>query len=192
VSSTRHGMTRRAVTLGGVNDPRYPIGPFQRPDILNTDERRECIEEIAAAPARLREAVRGLDDAQLDTPYREGGWTLRQVAHHVPESHMNAYIRFKLALTEVAPLVKPYDEGAWAKTAEVALTPIETSLTLLENLHERWTILLRTLRDEEFRRTVSHPEHTGMLTVDSLLAMYAWHGRHHVAHITSLREREGW
>ena len=175
-----------------MHDPRYPIGPFERPDILSADERRARIEEIAAAPARLRAAVRGLDDAQLDTPYREGGWTLRQVAHHVPESHMNGYIRFKLALTEDAPLVKPYDEAAWAKTPDVGLTPVETSLVLLESLHERWAILLRTLHDEQFRRTVSHPEHTGMLTVDSLLALYAWHGRHHVAHITSLREQRGW
>ena len=150
------------------------------------------IDQISVTPARLREAVRGLDDAQFETPYRDGGWTVRQVAHHVPESHMNAYIRCKLALTEDEPMVKPYDESAWAKTADVSITPIETSLVLLEMLHERWTDLLRAMSAEDFRRTLRHPEHPGILTVDWLLAMYSWHGRHHVGHITSLRERKGW
>lgn len=175
-----------------MSDPRYPIGAFERRDTLSADERRARIDEIAAAPVRLREAVRGLTDAQLDTPYRQGGWTLRQVVHHVPESHLNGYTRLKLALTEDEPLIKPYDENAWAKTADVALTPVETSLALLDALHERWVLLLRSLRDEDFRRTARHPEHDGVLTVDSILALYAWHGRHHVAHITSTRERERW
>lgn len=175
-----------------MSDLRYPVGPFVRRDVLTADERRALIDEIAAAPLRLREAVRGLDDAQLDTPYRDGGWTVRQVVHHVPESHLNGYTRFKLGLTEEEPAIKPYDEDAWSKTAEVALTPIEVSLTLLEALHVRWTLLLRTLRDDQFQRRMHHPEHEGALTIDSLLALYAWHGRHHTAHITSLRERNQW
>src|SRR5690242_7273859 len=125
------------------DDPRYPIGKFQWPASVSAGDRAHYIESLASAPARMREAVRGLNDNQLDTPYREGGWSVRQVVHHVPESHMNSYIRFKLALTEDEPVIKPYDEGAWAKTNEVADTPIETSLGLLECLHQRWVTLLR-------------------------------------------------
>jgi len=150
------------------------------------------IDEIAAAPDRLREAVRGLSDAQLDTPYRDGGWTLRQVAHHLPDSHMNGFTRLKLALTEEAPIVKPYDESSWARLADVRETPIEISLTLLDALHRRWLTIWHSLDDADFRRTFRHPEHDGVLTVDWLLAQYSWHGRHHVGHITSLRERRGW
>ncbi|MEO8380174.1 MAG: YfiT family bacillithiol transferase [Acidobacteriota bacterium] len=173
-------------------DPSYPIGKFQRRESLQPEERRDLIDEIAAAPAHLREAVRGLSESQLDTPYREGGWTVRQVVHHVPESHLNAYCRLKLALTEEVPTIRPYDEAAWAATAEVNSTPIEASLTLLESLHVRWTILFRALSEEDFQRTFRHPEHAGTPTIDWLVALYAWHGRHHVAHITSLRERMGW
>ena len=174
------------------SDPRYPIGPFQRRDSLDADERRTMIDTIAAAPARLREAVSGLDDAQLDTPYREGGWTVRQVVHHVPDSHINAFIRLKLALTENEPTIRPYDESEWAKLSDARDTPIEVSLTLLESLHARWVGLMRSLGDGDFRRTFRHPEHDGTQTLDWLVAMYAWHSRHHVAHITSLRQRMGW
>jgi uncharacterized damage-inducible protein DinB len=175
-----------------VVDPRYPIGKFERRDTLTPDERRTFIDQIAAVPQKMREAVRGLDDKKLDTPYREGGWTLRQVVHHVPDSHMNAYMRLKHALTEDSPTIKPYDEAQWAKLPDALETPIETSLMLLESLHKRWDTILRSLGDEAFRRTFRHPEHQGTLTLDWLVALYAWHGRHHVAHITSLRERMGW
>lgn len=174
-----------------MDDPRYPIGVFQAPAAMDDATRRRLIDTIAATPARLREAAAGLDDAQLDTPYRDGGWSVRQVIHHVPDSHLNAYVRLKLALTEASPVIKPYDEGAWAALADSRETPVEVSLTLLESLHARWVVLLRTLRGDDFARTFRHPEH-GLVTLDWLLAMYAWHGRHHTAHITSLRERMGW
>jgi uncharacterized damage-inducible protein DinB len=173
-------------------DPRYPVGKFDRSKAPHTaDERHTFIDQIAAVPARMREAVAGLSDAQLDTPYRDGGWTVRQVVHHVPDSHMNAYTRVKLALTEDEPTIRPYDEAAWAKLNDVRDTPIAVSLTLLEALHDRWVRILRALTDADFSRTLLHPEH-GVMTLDTLVAMYAWHGRHHVAHITSLRERSGW
>jgi uncharacterized damage-inducible protein DinB len=174
-----------------MSDPRYPVGPFVSRTELTPDERRVMIEEIAETPARFRAAVSGLDEAQLNTPYREGGWTVREVAHHVPDSHMNAFLRFKFALTEDNPTIKPYDEATWAKLADVRETPVEVSLALLDALHARWTVLLRTLKDEDFRRTLVHPEH-GPRTVDWLLAMYSWHGRHHTGHVTSLRERMRW
>jgi hypothetical protein len=139
----------------------------------------------------LRAAVAGLTPEQLDTPYRPDGWSVRQVVHHVPESHMNAYIRFKLALTEDEPVVKPYDEAAWAKLPDISGTPIETSLTLLDALHDRWVRVLRLLDDTAFKRTFRHPE-IGVITLEKNLALYAWHGKHHVAHITSLRDRMGW
>lgn len=173
-----------------MSDPRYPIGKFQR-EPFTADKKKQWIEEIAATPGRLRAAVQGLSSEQLDTPYREGGWTVRQVVHHVPESHMNAYIRFKLALTEDVPTIKPYMEDRWAKLEDVGKTPIEVSLALLDSLHQRWVILLRSLREEEFERKFRHPE-LGELTLGTNLGLYAWHGRHHVAHITSLRERMGW
>src|SRR5262245_9342362 len=169
-------------------DLRYPIGPFKRPTSLSAAERRTAIDDIAAAPANLRAAVRGLDESQLDTPYRPDGWTVRQVVHHVPESHLNAYTRFKLALTEEHPTIKPYDEDAWTKTRDVRSTPIEASLVLLESLHDRWVRLLETINDEEFDRTLKHPE-SGVMSLHQMLAMYQWHGKHHVAHITTLRER---
>ncbi len=173
-------------------DLRYPIGKFERRDSLTPDERRTLIDQIAAAPQRMRDAVRGLSNAQLDTPYREGGWTVRQVVHHVPDSHLNAYVRLKLALTEESPTIKPYDEGEWAKLPDSVKTPAETSLQLLESLHERWTTLLRSLGPSDFQRTFRHPDHPGAMPIDVLVALYAWHGRHHAAHITSLRERMKW
>src|SRR6476659_4808805 len=147
------------------NDPRYPVGKFERRDTLTSDERRKAIDTIAAVPQKMRDAIRGLNDKQLDTPYRDGGWTVRQVVHHVPESHMNAYIRLKLALTEDNPIVRPYDESAWAKLPDVPETPIETSLTLLESLHKRWDTMNRKLSEKDFRRTFRHPEHDGTLTI---------------------------
>ena len=174
------------------NDPRYPIGPFERRDSLSEDERQAMFADIAAAPAKMRAAVAGLTEEQLDTPYRDGGWTVRQVVHHVPDSHLNAYCRLKLALTEEQPTIRAYDESTWAKLDDSRLTPIEVSLTLLESLHARWMTLFRSMKPEDFRRTFRHPEHDGTPTLDWLVAMYSWHGRHHVGHITSLRQRMGW
>ncbi len=155
------------------------------------EQRTQWIAEIAETPAKLRAAVAGLNEDQLQTPYREGGWTVRQVVHHVPDSHMNAYVRFKLALTETEPLIKPYKEAAWAELADSRETPIEVSLALLDHLHDRWVRLLRSLREEDFARPFRHPE-LGVVPLERNLALYAWHGKHHVAHITALRERERW
>ena len=172
-------------------DPRYPIGKFTPPQQVTPAMRAQAINAIAEAPAHLRAAVKGLTDSQLDTPYREGGWTVRQVVHHVPDSHLNAYVRLKLALTESEPTIKPYDEARWAELADAKL-PIDVSLTLLDSVHERWITLWRSLKPEQFARTVRHPEHPGQLTVDWLLFQYAWHGQHHTAHITQLRKAENW
>jgi hypothetical protein len=172
-------------------DLRYPIGQYQAKSSLTPAEREEAISQISVTPKRLREAVSGLSEAQLNTPYRPGGWTPRQVVHHVPESHMNAYVRLKLALTENEPTIKPYDENLWSRLPDVNETPIEVSLCLLEALHRRWDILLRSLAPSDFQRRLRHPE-VGPMTVDNLVHHYAWHGRHHVAHITGLRQREGW
>lgn len=174
-----------------MTDLRYPIGKFSYDEPLTEEKRETFLNDIALAPANLRSAVKGLSEAQLDTPYRPGGWTVRQVVHHMPDSHMNAFIRVKLALTEEAPTIKPYAEDRWAELGDVAPTPIETSLCLLDCLHQRWMKLLRSLTAEQWKRTFLHPEF-GLMTLDKTLAMYAWHGRHHVAHITSLRERNGW
>ncbi len=170
---------------------RYPIGKFQRPGAVSQAERDRYLTDIEEAPRRLRAAVVGLTAEQMDTPYREGGWTVRQVAHHLPDSHLNAYARMKLALTEDTPTIKPYDEARWAELSDSRTTPVETSLAMMEALHERWGHLLRGMRESDFGRKVMHPE-MGALTVDDLLALYAWHGRHHVAQITGLRHRRGW
>jgi uncharacterized damage-inducible protein DinB len=179
------------VTTSATTDLRYPVGPFRRPESLDDEQRRRAIDAIAATPAKLRDAVAGLTSAQLDTPYRPGGWTVRQVVHHVPDSHMNAYVRFKLALTEDEPTIKPYEEARWAELADTRDTPIDTSLVLLEQLHERWVRLLRSMSANDFARRLRHPE-TGIQRLDQVLALYEWHGAHHVGHITSLRERVGW
>ena len=172
-------------------DLRYPIGRFT-PDATATPETRtRHIAEVAALPQRFRKAVSGLSDTQLSTPYREGGWTVRQLIHHVPDSHLNAYIRCKLALTEDSPTIKPYDQEAWANLADSALTPAEVSLSLLEAVHTRWVTLLRALTSDDFQRKFNHPE-TGVQSVDSTVAFYAWHGTHHLGHITALRERMRW
>ena len=172
-------------------DLSYPIGKFEYARTSTPEERAQHIADIEQCPARLRDAIRGLNEQQLQTPYRLGGWTVRQVVHHVPESHMNAYVRFKLALTEDNPTVKPYNEKLWSETADVAATPLEVSLALLENLHRRWVILLRSLTSSDLARPMVHPE-LGPVKLDRYLAMYAWHSKHHVAHITSLRQRNGW
>ena len=173
-------------------DLRYPVGKFVRPKLLTAGERKAAIEAIAQTPPAMRAAVSGLTDAQLDTPYRPGGWTVRQVVHHVPDSHMNAYIRFKLGLTEDMPPVKPYDEAKWAELDDGKSKLVEHSLTLLDALHARWVFLLERMKPADFNRKVNHPEWDTPPSLDDLLAMYAWHGKHHVAHITSLRERSGW
>jgi hypothetical protein len=172
-------------------DLRYPIGRLVYPKFLTPDERRQRIATLAATPEELRAAVAGLSPAQLDTPYRPGGWTVRQVVHHVPDSHMNAYIRFKLALTEDEPTVRPYNQTAWAELPEAKTAPVELSLALLSALHERWVRMLAAISPAEWERTYRHPD-SGTHTLDGLLAVYAWHGPHHVAHITELRRREGW
>jgi hypothetical protein len=170
------------------DDLRYPTGKFHFDPDVTADTRAAAIAAIRETPAALRAAVRGLDDARLDTPYRPGGWTVRQLVHHVPESHMNAFIRFKLALTEENPTIKPYNEDAWAKLKDVS-SPVEPSLALLDALHQRWVTLLDRMGREDFSRPLQHPER-GPLTLDYMLQMYAWHGRHHVAHVTALRARE--
>jgi uncharacterized damage-inducible protein DinB len=172
-------------------DARYPVGKYEEPAKVTPELRSRAIQEIAATPEKLRAAVKGLDDAQLDTPYREGGWTVRQVVHHVADSHMNSYVRFRLALTETEPTIKPYEESAWAKLEDAAHAPIEVSLRLIEPLHERWVRLLRSMKPEQFSRTFRHPEH-GARTIDWMLFLYEWHGKHHTAHITELRKQKGW
>ena len=173
-------------------DLRYPIGRFSWPDTVNEQQRARWIDEIERAPLELRAAVSGLSPAQLDTPYRPGGWTARQVAHHVPDSHLNAYCRFKLALTEDEPTIKPYDEARWAELGDTRTVPLDVSLDLLDALHERWIALIRSMSAADMQRTFRHPEQNRVLRLDQVLALYAWHGRHHTAHITSLRDREGW
>jgi hypothetical protein len=172
-------------------DPRYPIGKFVRDLKPSPAKRAAWIDQIAGAPAELAAALHGLTDAQLDTPYRDGGWTVRQVAHHVPDSHLNAYIRCKLAVTEDNPAVKTYNEAAWAEQPDARTMPVAVSLTILTALHERWVAWLRTLDDAGWARTAQHPE-WGLMRVDDLIQIYAWHGRHHTAHVTELRKTMGW
>ncbi len=172
-------------------NPRYPIGKYTPPQEATPALRQQAISAIAEAPAKLRAAVKGLNDEQLNTPYREGGWTVRQVAHHVPDSHMNAYVRFRLALTEQEPTIKPYEEARWAELVDAKSAPVDVSLALLDSLHDRWVRLLHSLKPEDFARTFRHPDH-GVRTVDWLLFLYAWHGRHHTAHVTELRKQKGW
>ena len=172
-------------------DPRYPIGKFEMPTGITPALRQAAIEEIASAPAKVRSAVSGLTDAQLETPYREGGWTVRQVVHHVADSHMNAYVRLRLALTETEPAIRAYQEADWARLEDAQHAPIEISLKLLEPLHDRWVRLLRTVTPEQYARSLRHSE-SGPKNVDWLLFLYAWHGRHHTAHITELRKQKDW
>ena len=172
-------------------DLRYPVGPFEFAGTLSDGQRQTLIDQIAATPEKMRAAVAGLSDEQLNTPYRPEGWTVRQVVHHVPESHMNSYVRIKLAITEEEPTIKPYFEDRWAQLDDAQQAPILLSLDLMDALHGRWVWFLRSLKDADFQRTFRHPE-LGIVSLDKNIALYAWHGRHHVAHITSLRERMGW
>ena len=172
-------------------DLRYPICPFEWRGENSAEDRRRYLDEIEQAPARLRGAVAGLSNQQLDTPYRPGGWSVRQVVHHLPDSHLNSYVRFRLALTEDEPTIKPYDESRWAELTDARTAPVEISLAFIESLHRRWMLLLRSLTPADFARQFRHPE-LGVVSLDKNLALYAWHGRHHVAQITSLRERMGW
>lgn len=174
-----------------MEDLRFPIGKFKYEGAITEEQKQSLLNDIAQTPANLRKAIQGLSDAQLDTEYRPGGWTVRQVVHHLPDSHMNSYVRFKLALTEDEPTVKTYAEDRWAQLADTTSTPIEISLTLLDSLHDRWVRLLRSLTPEQWKRTIRHPEF-GLMSLEKTLAMYGWHGKHHVAHITELRKRNSW
>lgn len=170
---------------------RFPVGRCSPPATSTAETRSAQIETLRRLPERLRAAVSGLSEAQLDTPYREGGWTVRQVVHHLADSHANSVIRFKLALTEDWPTIKPYDEAAWARLADSTRLAIDGSLVFLDALHARWVMLLESFSEADFERGFVHPEN-GRQTLERALAVYEWHSRHHVAHITSLREREGW
>jgi hypothetical protein len=172
-------------------DPRYPIGRFKRPETISQEDRTEAIAAIAAMPGLLKDAVHGFDREQLDTPYREGGWTVHQLVHHIADSHMNAFIRLRLALTEDWPTIKTYNEKAWAMLRDSTGAPVGWSLDLIENLHARWVMVLDSLCDEQWARGMNHPEN-GPITIESMTLVYAWHSKHHVAHITRLREQNGW
>lgn len=171
-------------------DPRFPIGKFRRAE-ANVADHPTHIATLAALPENLRAAIDRLSDAQLDTPYRDGGWTVRQLIHHVADSHMNAYVRIRLALTEDWPTIKPYDEKLWADLSDARTAPIDLSLQLIEALHARWVLLLRSLGGEEWQRGYTHPEN-GRQSIAEATALYAWHCRHHTAHIVELRKRMGW
>lgn len=172
-------------------DLRYPVGPFVAPTSFSAADRATALKTLAELPARMRLACAGLTDAQLDTPYRPDGWTVRQVVHHTADSHINAYLRTKFALSDDNPTIRPYPEAIWAEMTDAKSAPVSMSLTLLDALHGRWVMLLRSLPPAQFARTLLHPER-GPMTIDDVLAMYAWHSRHHTAHITALRDREGW
>lgn len=174
-----------------MTDLRFPIGKFQRLESISEKELHERIRDIAETPAKLRAAVAGLTKEQIDTPYRPDGWTVQQVVHHMSDSHLNAYMRCKLALTENEPVIKPYRENLWAELVDARTAPIEISLNLLESLHARWLMVLNQLTPKDAERILVHPD-TGVMKLHQLIQLYAWHGRHHVAHITSLRERMGW
>ena len=179
-------------TTAHETDLRYPVGRFDFDAPISESDHPLLIATIAETPGALRSAVAGMSRDQLETRYRPGGWTVKQVVHHVPDSHMNAFVRFKLALTEDTPIIKPYDEAAWATLPDAKHTPIETSLTLLTSLHERWVGLLRAMSSSDFSRKLNHPDWDAPLSLDTMLALYAWHGPHHTAHITNLRQRMGW
>lgn len=175
-----------------MSDPRYPVGRFEIPTSISAADRARYVDQIAALPGAMRQAVAGLNDAQLDTPYRDGGWTVRQVVHHVPDSHVNAYIRMKFGLTERHPRVMPYDQDVWAQTPDVRSTPVAVSLDLLEALHARWVQLMRGMKPADFARTIDHPDWKVPYSLDLVVCHYAWHGRHHTGHVTEVRKRMGW
>jgi hypothetical protein len=170
---------------------KYPVGRYQAPATISADQRAAWIEEMAKLPANLTKSIAGLTEIQLDTPYRPGGWTVRQVVHHYPDSHMNSYTRFRLALTERSPLIKPYEEAAWAELNDAKTAPTAPSLALLDGLHGRFVLLLKSLSDADFAKTFRHPE-LGEKRLDWTLGLYAWHSLHHVAQITALRGKQGW
>ena len=172
-------------------DLQYPVGKFKWEGVFTDEQRQALIAQIEQAPAQLRKALAGLTEEQVDTPYRPEGWKVRQVVHHLSDSQMNAYVRFRLALTEDEPTIKPFDQERWATLEDARTAPVELSLSLLESLSRRFVLLLRSRRAEDFARTFRHPE-IGVVTLDNYLGIYAWHGRHHIAHVTSLRDRRGW
>ena len=173
------------------DDLRYPIGKWVRQPSIDAATAAALIEQIASAPGELAAAVKGLNDQQLDTPYREGGWTPRQIVHHICDSHLNAYTRFKLGVTEDNPTIKPYDEKLWSETVDAKTAPVDVSLPIIDGVHRRWVQFLRSLDGKALARTIQHPER-GPMALTDLLQLYAWHGRHHTAHITGLRQRQGW
>ena len=180
-------MTTQAVAP----DLRYPVGQFKLEAPYSDAQRAAMIQDIADLPAKLRDAVTGLDDHQLETPYRDGGWTVRQTVHHVADSHVNSYIRFRFAATEDNPTIMPYPESVWAELPDAKHAPVDVSLKILEGLHYRWVVLLKSFKPEDWNRTLLHPER-GKLDLNTNLALYSWHCKHHVAHITELRKRKGW
>ena len=186
------GKVARMTTLPELEDLRYPVGQFSRPASSIAGIRAAHIQTLRQLPERLRAAVAGLDDHPLDTPYRDGGWTVRQVVHHVADSHANSYIRFKLALTEDWPTIKPYDEAAWAELSDARSLPVNVSLEWIAALHIRWVALLESLGDDDFAKGYVHPAAGGRQTLAQVLALYDWHSRHHTAHITNLRQRMDW
>lgn len=171
---------------------RFPIGKFEAPQVLTQELIDGYVKDIETFPARLKQAVNGLNDSQLDTPYRPDGWTIRQVVNHCSDSHMNSIIRFKLALTEEEPTIKPYYEERWAELADSKTMPIAPALSLLEGLHQRWTVLLKSLSPDDLKKTFIHPEHGKHFRLDENIGVYAWHGNHHLAHITTLKKRMNW
>lgn len=174
------------------DDPRYPVGRFEPPSHADASQIRAGRNELAGLPSRLRQAVAGLSEAQLDTPYRDGGWTVRQLVHHIADSHFNAYCRFKLALTESNPVIKPYDETAWAELPDSRTVAADVSLSVIDGLHARWIALIDALSDDDWQRTFHHPERNRDVPLWWNLELYAWHCRHHVAHIMALRSRKQW
>ncbi len=177
--------------MSPIDDVRYPVGRYHAPDVIDAETRTAWIAELQALPKHLRDAISGLNEQQLDTPYRAGGWTVRQLVHHLADSHLNSYTRFRLALTEDSPVIKPYDEKSWAELRDAKKAPVDLSLGLIDGLHARWVLLLSSLTGSEFARTFKHPER-GEIRLDWTVGLYAWHCRHHVAHITALRRRERW
>jgi hypothetical protein len=173
------------------DDLRYPVGKYL-PQPFSHKQKEKWLLDLKFLPSELELSVQNLDAHQLETPYREGGWTVQQLVHHVADSHINAYVRFKLGLTEENPTIRPYEQDDWVKLNDVKTVPINVSLTLLHALHQRWVAMIENLSEDELERTVFHPEHKKQISLWVLLGMYAWHGKHHVAHITSLRERHGW
>ena len=174
-----------------LEDLRYPTGKYQ-PQPFSEKQKEDWLNDLKFLPQELELAIQNLDEARLQTPYREGGWTVQQLVHHIADSHINAYMRFKLGLTENNPFIKPYEEKEWANLDDVNTVPINVSITMLHALHRRWVATLKALSDEQWQRTVFHPEQKKEMTLWFLLGMYAWHGKHHVKHITALRERNGW